>query len=207
MIDKKDVFANIFNKINFIFTLFGLLLGIFVYLDFFFFHNLRNYLPVSMVTGMGILFLFIGIGTYMNYFYLFLRWIKRRLHCRIPEFFTVTYLEIEGNGLFEKYYPIMENVIGREVVSSYYYPKDSFSVGENIEVLWNDDKTEYVVNKFNYTTQFIGFSCSALLLCVLGFSFVYNQHWYLFFLFLIMLSLILILCDTIQNIIDSKYNC
>lgn len=201
MIDKNDKFANILNKLNIIFIVTALIGGVFMYIDFFFLHN---FYKITMVTGLGFLFLVMGISLYMYYLYLLLRWIKRKLNCSLSEYWEIAYIEIEGNSAFEKYYPVLENLFGKEMISRYSFPKDSFFVGEKVELLWNREKTEYIFTKFNYFTQFIPLILASLLMSWFGFSFFINQHSFLFILFLIVLTLIVFLLDTIQTIIDNK---
>ena len=201
MIDKNDKFANILNKLNIIFIVIALIGGTFMYIDFLCFHN---FCKITMVTGLGFLFLVMGISLYMYYLYLLLRWIKRKLNCNLSEYLEIVYIEIEGNGAFEKYYPVLENLFGKEMVSKYSFPEDSFSVGEKVEILWNTEKTEYIFTKFNYLGQFISLILASLLMSWFVFLFFINQHTFLFELFLIVLTLIIFLCDTIQTIIEDK---
>lgn len=201
MIDKNDKFANILNKINIFLIVISLVGGVFIYLDFFFFHH---FYKITIVTGMGFIFLIMGISLYMYHLYLLLRWFKRRINCSLSEYWEIAYIEIEGNGAFEKYYPVLENLFGKEMISKYSFPKDSFSVGEKVEILWNSEKTEYIFTKFNYLGQFISLILASLFMTWLGFSFCINVHTFLFILFLIVLTLIIFLCDTIQTIIDNR---
>ena len=108
MIDKNDKFANILNKLNIIFIVTALIGGVFMYIDFFFLHN---FYKITMVTGLGFLFLVMGITLYMYYLYLLLRWVKRKLNCSLSEYWEIAYIEIEGNGAFEKYYPKQLEVV------------------------------------------------------------------------------------------------
>lgn len=200
MIDKNDKIANILSKLNIICIFLGLIGGVFLYLDLYVFNILNKVINNSIVGGLGFFFLLTGLSTFVLYFYLLLRWLKRVKECKISEYWVVSYIEIEGNGVFEKYYPVMENLIGRELFSKYTFPKDSFSVGENIEVLWDMNRTEYIISKYNYTFQFIGLIIASLFMYSIGFSFIINQHVFLFILFTIIIVLILILCDSIQSI-------
>lgn len=194
MIDSNDKIFKVLNWINLLGIFFALILS----LVFF------AILKFSIYFSIGILFLLIGISTFVSYFYLLLRESKRIKECYIPEYWEVVYIEIEGNGLFEKYYPVFENLSGRTFTSNYGYLKDNFIVGEKVEILWNDDKTKFRVMKHGYLMTFVLIVFLSLFFCYLGFSFTINQHIYIFTLFLIILALIIMLLDTIKTIIENK---
>ena len=194
MIDSNDKIFKVLNWIN----LFGIFFALFLAIASFVIFKFSIYFSI------GVLFLLVGISTFLSYFYLLLREIKRTKECYLPEYWEVVYIEIEGKGLFEKYYPVFENLVGRTFTSNYGYSKDNFMVGEKVEILWNEDKTKFRVVKHGYLATFALIAFLSLFFCYLGFSFTINQHIYLFTLLLIILGLIVMLLDTVRTIIENK---